>query len=721
MPRKGGKGAQKNNKAVARANHAADIQILARNLGLALVPASPFSVPNAPNGSSSTVILAGPPLDERKPVPHAKLLKSWEFSTIPVYEQRLALLRAQLAQQQLNLAALKAQNCDRKIADKLRGDIIALELQIEEQRRKLAVKTARRDKELRQRHAQSLALTFNDPRAAKKEQKIQQPVQHPDSRQSGWYEAQKHEFVPGAPPLGSVRPAKLSNEQSAASRSLYAIPEFPRNRVQTSIYGSHKVEGSTERPGTSVVNDTIFGPYNFSSVTRPFAFSSTTSPFVLKSTTSPVKNRTAGNSAKDTAICSVGDINLGPAAQYGISSASAPTSFGFGPAASTSVSKPATYTVGNRHVEKPAVDSATLSTGSIGVSKPKVSSGSSPRGHQDGKSHAVKPTTSHPGHHGINASSAGLASSAAGYQTAEGPGLKPPAHWNRYGYKDLDKPPSDLTASLSLRYSESPVMRVREAPVFTVPDSTDDGESDDEVQILYVRPVNSKFCNQHLSSGKRVPSNGSGTKTSDSSVLKNKAACNKEANGQSLYNNVSVDKGTHSNDSSGNGSSTKGLVEKLSSDGASFRNASNTKGPVVHPSFGNSTFGSLASFGNRSTGNRSLGNSSLGNNSASGSLQPSLSSFSNMSFGYGGSVPTWEPWFPMSNTANTSFGNAVFSGSVSSGHRTFGSQWEAMQPRGLKRGRSSSSDAESPEQPRRKAPRGVGADSREIVEVSEDN
>ncbi|KAK3323230.1 hypothetical protein B0T19DRAFT_442727 [Cercophora scortea] len=191
---------------------------------------NPFTVPIAADGSSTAIILAGPPLINHKPVQHGELLIGREFCKIPYLEEKVTLLKATLEQERLNLAALIRQNATAKLIGEVRRSIGRMEANLRNTGAKLVRKTIYRDEMLAQRHERGRVLPAPTP-IIKQEPSSPPPVQ----TQNHWYDAHRQEFVPyyPAPQAAPYYPAPHAapyygwGAETAHSPSLYDIPEYP--------------------------------------------------------------------------------------------------------------------------------------------------------------------------------------------------------------------------------------------------------------------------------------------------------------------------------------------------------------------------------------------------------------------------------------------------------------------------------------------------------------
>ncbi|KAK3688785.1 hypothetical protein B0T22DRAFT_535883 [Podospora appendiculata] len=143
---------------------------------------NPFTVPIAADGSSTAIIIAGPPLIHHEPVPHGELLIGREFCTVPYLEEKTTLLRATLEQERLNLAALLRQNATAKLVGEVRRSITRMEISLRATEYKLHRKTMHRDEVIAQRYRNGRALPTPTP-IIKQELGSPAPVQ----TQNHWY------------------------------------------------------------------------------------------------------------------------------------------------------------------------------------------------------------------------------------------------------------------------------------------------------------------------------------------------------------------------------------------------------------------------------------------------------------------------------------------------------------------------------------------------------
>ncbi|KAK4465386.1 hypothetical protein QBC42DRAFT_283521 [Cladorrhinum samala] len=222
----------------------------ANTLGLAPVPHlysipttkfSAFSVPIKPDQSASATILAGPPLIDKTPLPFAHLLGPLEYSSIPSMQQKLSLLRAKLGQEELNLAALKAQGAMGYLINSVQNSTKFLKRKISQSEDRLTKKTARRDARIAQLRrilpARDSAIKTEDGATA-----TPAPPGH-------WYDTEQRQFVPlrtpsrlEQKPQDLAKPSKLRGRPGLPPMGSRRYPDTYRPTYQTSSNVRHVLE-----------------------------------------------------------------------------------------------------------------------------------------------------------------------------------------------------------------------------------------------------------------------------------------------------------------------------------------------------------------------------------------------------------------------------------------------------------------------------------------------
>jgi len=206
-------------------------------------------------------------------VPGAEFLLQNEFKTIPEWEDQLALMRAELGQQQFNLAALQAQKATDKVLQEVQINIQQISNQIEEKSRKLNAKAAHRDKTIANRRVRALPRR----RASKLVKKLSAPKLEPViKREPGEVSPAKQTPTRSTPkPQASRVPAPQSQADKvfikkepgevSPSRSLNrgGLPVNNERKWDFPTHSRRKSPGTAAPPSPSPVNYDlpIFRPF----------------------------------------------------------------------------------------------------------------------------------------------------------------------------------------------------------------------------------------------------------------------------------------------------------------------------------------------------------------------------------------------------------------------------------------------------------------------------
>ncbi|KAK0641453.1 hypothetical protein B0T16DRAFT_393725 [Cercophora newfieldiana] len=189
------------------------------------------------SGGASAIILAPPPILDSTPVPGSDLLYRDEFSSVPYLEQKVSLLEAQLGQQRLNLAALRAQGAAPKLIHEVQRAIISTTKRLATWRDRAVIKVTRRNAVIAGRERLSRALpapradtttiaTQSGLRVKREVDAVVAPKRAP------WISVKQEPAVQFAPPTNGQQLPRQTNTENTRGPSLYDIPEFRPEKSQ---------------------------------------------------------------------------------------------------------------------------------------------------------------------------------------------------------------------------------------------------------------------------------------------------------------------------------------------------------------------------------------------------------------------------------------------------------------------------------------------------------